>query len=178
MFVLTVIIRFSAQGAYLLLVHQERSLIQTRALISFWETVECAEKSFDVYFKKKRRLKNWLLVIRSKDKNDHPSTNHHKIATKSFVSMNTIRLRRLLPNLGHKSFSLMWPFLNMSYKSFFATPPRATGRSLQSLWLFLTWASNRFICCDCSLTWASNLSLCRNCSLLGPPIVLFAVTVH
>ena len=63
MFVLTVIIRFSAQGAYILLVNQERSLIQTRALISFWETVDVQKKALMFILKRKGDLKTDFLSL-------------------------------------------------------------------------------------------------------------------
>ena len=50
----TVMIRFSAEGAYLLLVPQGRALIQDRALISFLETTECLKQNFNIYLKKEQ----------------------------------------------------------------------------------------------------------------------------
>ena len=48
-------IRFSAQGAYLLLVPQERTLIRDRALISFLRNNQMFKKRFNIYLKHKKR---------------------------------------------------------------------------------------------------------------------------
>ena len=45
-------IRFSAQGAYLLLVPQERTLIRDRALISFLRNNQMFKKRFNIYLKR------------------------------------------------------------------------------------------------------------------------------
>ena len=48
---ITVMFRFSARGAFLLLVPQGRALIRNRALISFLRNGKCAKQSFDIYLK-------------------------------------------------------------------------------------------------------------------------------
>ena len=73
-------IRFSAFGAYLLLVPQGKTLIRCRALIRdsahihFSKKAECAKQSFDVYLKRtkktwKRTCCPWILL----GGNDQPS---------------------------------------------------------------------------------------------------------
>ena len=50
-------IRFSAQGAYLLLVLQGRTLIPDSALISFLRNNQMLKKPFNIYLKNEQHLK-------------------------------------------------------------------------------------------------------------------------
>ena len=72
----TVVIRLSAQGAYLLLVRKGRAVIKDRVLISFSRNRRICETELVVYLKTMKKTENELVISRSflartKSRRDH-----------------------------------------------------------------------------------------------------------